>query len=93
MAKEETFTCDCGCEAAATHKGERRGWFKLDQYQQQELSNEPKLDRRLHFASLACLTRWARLAKGAVTRMQYDAAAIIGSRGPLRNRDVIGLHL
>ena len=62
MGKKITITCDCQCGAKSGLLPQEEGWFVLSQAKAAQRNDDPKLDRKLYFKTLECISRWVKKA-------------------------------
>ena len=93
MGRSVTLVCDCGCGAnsSSINHARQSGWFELSQ-QPTESEDGPKLDGKLYFTSLKCLSTWAHKAAAILPSLQKEARSL-SPRGQISNENVPGLYV
>ena len=89
MIKSVKITCSCGCEKECDDSPK---WLVLSELHPNKSGDHPKLDEKLYFSSLECLSVWAFNAKMVSERLQR-VARHFPLHGQLSDKNVHGVYI
>lgn len=89
--KVTEYTCDCGCgKQSGPH---HVGWLLVSQPTKPRSDNEAKLEEKLHFATLHCLTRWSDAMAPHISELEKWAVDSPTPRGELRHPKMPAIYV